>query len=691
MRAIPNEILRPLAFAALLFGAMPVVADEPTKAPAPKPLLSPQTGLPSFPKENPAQLFTALKIFDANGSPIRKPIEDWEAARQRVATDPSWQKWLAAQRADVDDWMQKRHDKTEWVTGWEHDFVSPKDGSFLTFTPDEPGEATLSSSSDPKVKLTPKLHAAWVCFFRERHAEKMVAAARLYRLTGDTRYAEWAAAQIDFYADNLDQWPAHGSVRIMWQSLDEAVILIRWLDAARELGDFVTPARKQRWCETLFTPEARSLETSYQTIHNIACWQRSAVGQVALYCHDDALWKSAVDGEFGIRNQIKLGITGDYLWYEQSLHYNNYVVRALAPFFEYAMMAGRGASLQTEMESLEDLMLSPLRMYFPDGQLPNPADGAKPGFAPTPEVLKKSHAPGVNEDDPHFLAWFARLFPTKLGVNLASQEKNWDTLIDPLAPSPAGELPVVTSLNLESSRMAIIRSGPWQVYFHYGQLAASHSQAEALNFEAFYNQTDVTHDPGTPGYGSPLTGQYYKTGLAHNVPLVDGVGQVRWNPGKLENFSPTSVTAGQPDYRTNAQAVRSLKIAGDSLRDEVSIKTTDGKEHALGFMLNLQGKVKLPPEFVAETKFMSLSPVAGFKLWRDARSAKFHDHATLDVQFRGMTLRVKLDLPGDFTLYTGSVPDYPPARRQGIYLETRGQSAILKTTFSPVAAHAPGK
>ncbi len=43
------------------------------------------------------------------------------------------------------------------------------------------------------------------------------------------------------------------------------------------------------------------------------------------------------------------------------------------------------------------------------------------------------------------------------------------------------------------------------------------------------------------------------------------------------------------------------------------------------------------------------------------------------------------------SVYVGLVPDYPPVQRQGVYLETRGQSATLKTTFSLIAAPAPGK
>lgn len=165
----------------------------------------------SFPKPQPERAFSELKIYGADGSPIRRPIEDWEGARRRVAADPEWQKWLRAKRAEVDEWMAKRRDRLAWVAGWWHDFVSPKDGSFLRWTPDEPGAETLFSPSDPKVKLTPKIFGGWVFVFRSQHAGRMVDGAMLYRLTKERKYAEWVAAQFDFYFRHRWDWPKRRS------------------------------------------------------------------------------------------------------------------------------------------------------------------------------------------------------------------------------------------------------------------------------------------------------------------------------------------------------------------------------------------------------------------------------------------------------------------------------------------------
>ncbi len=648
---------------------------------------------PRFPKPDPAQTFPELKIFTPDGSPVRQPLEDWEGARRRVAEDPAWQRWLADQRADMDDWMARRHDRVEWISGWWHDFVSPKDGSFLTWTPDEPGEDTLSSPSDPKVKLTPKLHAAWVFGFRTRHAAKLVQAAQLFRLTGARPYADWAAAQLDFYATNYTRWPEKPGrgCRLMWQSLDEAVNLVKFSQTVRFLDDAVAPDRKQLWFDHFFRPQAAMLESTFQRIHNIACWHRAAVAHVALSFGNDALWQAAVEGArpepverprrepverpFALRQQLAQGVTSDYLWFEQSLGYNHYVVSALRPLFEAAALAGRAEELNTEMAIVENLLLAPIALRFQTGQLPNPADSTGgPGHAPNRAALAAAY----------------RLFPTDLGLSEAARQRNWDTLLDP--PSPPEHprpLPPPASRNLESSRMAILRQGDWQAFFHYGQLDASHAQAEALNYELFLGDSDISHDPGTVGYGSPLHREYFTHGLAHNVPLVNGQGQAPWNPGQLLRFDTTAcrVAARQPLYRPDCAAERELRIENGKLVDVVRLTLEPGSAPAaLGLALHLQGQMRLPARFVPDPTFAREDRPAAFRHWTECRTAAFTNTAVLEATFGTRRLELTLSAPGRFTLTHASTPDVPPHRRESLYLETTGTAAEFTTTFAPAPA-----
>lgn len=619
-----------------------------------------------FPKVAPERAFHELKIYGADGSPLRQPREDWKGARSRVARDKAWADWLKQQQAETDAWMATRKDKVEWVAGWWHDFVSPKDGSFLTFTPDEPGPETLASPSDLKVRLTPKLHAAWVFGFRSRHTEKVWEAARLYRLTGDRKYLDWTAAQLDFYSENYLKWPLQtekSKARLMHQSLDDANVLIRLANAARLIDAEVAPERRRKWIGQLFRPEAQLLDETMQRIHNIACWQRSAMAQTALYARDKELWARAIDGPFGIRKQIEHGVTSEYLWFEQSFGYNSYVVSALAPLFLMAALEGRQSELRHEMLVIENMLLAPVLLRFPNGQIPNPAD-ATGGLPRVP--------------DTRFLASVYRIFPTALGLAHAATLRTWDTLVDP--PEPVAEvppLPEVRSQPLPTSQMAVIRKGDWQVYFHYGQIHASHAQAEALNFEAFYRNTDITHDPGTVGYGSPLHRNFYRTGAAHNVPLIGGEGQDRWRPGELLHFAGDRVRARQPVYRPGVSATRELRIDGKALVDTLTLELAPGANQTrLGSVLHLQGKIEVPA---------AAAPVEpSLPYWTATRKLDCRGRVVLKARFGEQLLQVTLETSGPFTLILGNSPDVPPGRRDSIYVETSGTRAVFQTTIEPI-------
>jgi len=621
------------------------------------------------------QYLSEFKVY-TDGSPLRRPVEDWEGARRRTLSDPQWARFLSERKTQIDDWIAKRRDHVDWVAGWYHDFVSPKDGSFLVWTPDEPGEKTLRSRSGNNVDLTPKLHAAWVYGFRVRHGDNIQQAAMLYRLTKDRKYAEWVSSQLDFYANNYMKWPLQtdkGKSRLMYQSLDEAVLAARLVNAARLVDTYVTAQRKQAWYDKVFKPTADLLDEGQQRIHNIACWHRSAVGQIAIQFKDKAMLDRALDGPFGIRKQLEQGVTADFFWYEQSLSYNSYVVQALAPFFTYAALSGRLSEVRREMAILENLMLSPLALRFPTGRLPTPADTtAVPQHAPNLELLASVY----------------RIFPTLPGLAEAATKRTWDTLVDPpgdMARVPP--LPDVKSANLESSRMAVIKKGLWQVYFHYGQLNQSHAQKEALNFEAFYGLTDITHDPGTVGYGSPLHRGYFTTGLAHNVPLFNGLGQKKWNPGKFVSFDggAANVEAAQPDYQSGVYASRKLETDGSRLIDTVRVHAQ--QQGRIGLVLHVQGQVQVSSRlFKDDPDFSSRMAVDSFHYWENPRTASFdkQEKVAVLVRYPELVMRVTFELPGSFTLTSATSPDTPPARRDTLYLETSASTATFKTTFEPI-------
>lgn len=678
-----------------------------------------------FPKPYPEKQFTdfGIKILQPDGSAYRVPREDWEGARRRVAADSGWTEWAAQQQAGADAWMKRNRDRAGWEAGWSHEFISPVDSARLVWTEDVPGEDVghIMSASGGKVAVsardTPTIFRAWVGEFRKRHSLMAVNIASVYRLTGDKRYAEWVCAQLDFYADNYDSWGKGVAQRknshLGFQSLNDAMIVSRLVEATRLVFDYAEPARRQAWFDKLFLPEAELLARSGKAIHNIATWHRAAQAQIALLYRDDTLFEKAMGGQFGLREQIRRGVTSDYYWFEQSMGYNDFIVTATVPLFTFAGLVGQGERIREEAAIVQNLLLSPLLVRFPDNTLPNPADtDAGPRRTPSP-----------------WLANACRIWPTSPGLYRAAQSgrRSWHALVDPPEAidgfdTATNRLPPVTSRNLESTRFALLKKGPWQVFFHYGQITGSHAQSEALNWSASFGGTDISHDPGNTGYGSRIYRDYFSRGLNHNVPLVDGQGQRSWNQGRLLRFDPEAgiVSAEQPRYwppgykempqwnrdappesesplsGSGVRADRSLRIEGDILLEETRIALTKPEVQArLGLSLHLQGTVlpsvtsdALAFRPVSTAEFVRGRPKA-FSYWQDVCAASCRDRASVEVKFaQGVVMRIEFTVAGGggFTLYKGLSPDLPsPARRTGFYLELDKPDAEAKflTTITP--------
>jgi len=625
-----------------------------------------------FEKPSPEKAFPEMKILQ-DGHPWRAAREDWAGAAKRVRESAEWQQWLAKQQSEMDRWMSRHRDRREWICGWFHDFVSPKDGSFLKWTDQIPGEETdhFFSASDPYVPLTPKLTASWIYQFRSRHSEKIVLAARLYRLTGEEKYARWAAEQLDFYAEHYPEWPESiqkGGSKLFWQSLDEAVALTKYIEAARLLDGYIDADRREKWGRQFFRPVADRLARHFQRIHNIATWHRTAEAMAALYLKDDDLWRRAIDEKFGLRRQLEAGITSDYLWWEQSFGYNNYVITALLNLFTMIGIENRAEELSRELNIAENLMLSLIPLRFPDDRIPTAADVTGIPKAPDRELFARAY----------------RVFPTPIGLVEAQGTQDWNTLVDP-PPEFTGKtaLPEVTSLNLESTRMALLKAEDWQVFFHYGQLLVSHAQQEILNFSAYYRGIDITHDLGTVGYGSPLHQGFYVRGPAHNVPLINGEGQLTLPlTGELISFSdhPAAVAARVEGYQPGVTAERTLKIEGGRLLD--SLRLTSETSTRLGQSLHLQGKINLPANFQPDPEFSTGRPAA-FQHWKNAKVAGPVEEIEFEVEYPGFRLRLKIHGSLPFRIWQATSPDRPPDERTSLYLETEGKEVTFTTGFAP--------
>lgn len=618
-----------------------------------------------------AARFPELKVAQETGLPIRVAREDWDGARQRVARDGAWRSWLKSSQRALDGWMSKPRDRAEWVAGYMHALIDPVSGLPVKWS---------SNMPEPPLKPAPdnKFHEAWVAWVRTNNIDHVREAGRMFFLTGERRYADWAVEQIDLYADNYARWPLQqlwGSrSRMIGQGLDEATATVRLLDAVRLLKDHVAPEKHTQWRDKLFLPIADNLRKADVGINNISLWHAAAIAEIGLHYGDEKLFREGIDGPIGVRAIMKTGVTADFIWYEGSLGYQTYVLRALSPLFVQASLYGRAEDLKREMLIAQNMLLAPLALRFDDGMLPTPGDATS----------------RLKAVDLNFHMEMYRTLPTRIGLIEAARRRNWDTLLDPadVDLSVAARLPAVKSANLDSIRMAVLKADGWQVFLRYGQLTAYHSQEDALNTEIYYGDLPVSAAPATVLYESSLHKDYFRRAIAHNVPLVDGQGQAGWNPGVMVRFDAEApaLSVSQPKLRPDAAATREISIRDGQLVDRLSLSLSPEVrgDKRLGFIFHSDCAMEFLKDQTAPASVAVRPTGRGFQFWEGivVRPSPREAQVRLRCGEREFAAALRLSAPG--RVYAATAPSTPlPKKRSVMYVEITGRDAFVEMRLRP--------
>jgi hypothetical protein len=565
----------------------------------------------------------------------------------------------------VDDWMNVTRDRADLIGGYGHDYNDPVTGIPLVWTtasPEPPNGVT-----DVEIRFK----QAWVSTLRKYNITRICEAARIFTLTGDVRYAEWAARQLDLYATNYNLWPLrteNGRARMFRHGLDEATSVSELLDASRLLEGYAGETRTVVWRTGLFQPMAENLKTVTSPLTNVGLWHGVGIAAIAMRLHDTALLDYALNNPIGIRATLAASMTKDYLWGEGSFSYNNYVVRALIRVQIAAGIEGFTSTVAPERTAMYRLMLSPLDYRFDNGSLPTPGDASP---------LNAISA------DAYLLTY--RAVPTWWGIEIANTSQPWEPLFDaPPATPPAPTLPMVTTRNFPANRMAVLRSGGWQAFVHYGQASQTHWEEEALSYELHETSTRISGDPGTVNYSSPYHNDYFRKGVAHNVPLVNGLGQEKWNPGDIQTFTPAEarLIVSHPSYRSGVSATRGFRTTTQGFTERTTLQATDKIAKRLGVAFHSDCSIRPLSGLTLNPSADPVPSTASTAYWTGITSYSAGAEWSLELDCNGKHYTYNVVGPAHQTVYMATEPTTPlPAIRPLIYYEVTSDVATFESTI----------
>lgn len=667
---VPPAATPPIEPAAVLPTPSPVPVPVSPAPPAPPPASDPGATPQGLTGSN-AIGSTARQLLDpARGLVLGQPTagEDWNRAAALVSQLASWRSFVASRRTTVDSWRAQPRERADMVAGYMHDYIDPASGVPLSWTLASPEPA--ATGSDAQVRL----HQAWVFYVRGYNVRMLGEAVRIFRASGDTAYRDWAAEQLDFYAQNYSRWPlrtVNGRGRMFRTGLDEATASFTLVDAARLLAPFVPAARAEAWKRDLFLPMAENLKTTGSPLTNIGLWQAAAVTRIGLRYGDESLVQWGLNSATGTRATLARSLTADNLWDEGSFTYNAYVIDALYSLSLAAALEGRAALVAPEREAMGRLVMAPLDYRFDNGSLPTPGDATT----------------ALAAVDARHQASLYRVLPTWWGVQRTGNAASWDTLVDPPPALPASpSLPVVQTRQFPSVRMAVLRAGAWQTFVHFGQAVANHAQEEALSYELHEGTQPVSTDPGTVSYGSPFHTEYFSRGASHNVPLIDGLGQQAWAPGTVDlwDASGSTIQVSHAQYRSGVAATRRLEQRSSGLVETTQLRANDLRARRLGVAFHTGCTVAAAS---------GLAPATGAQPPRSNATAYWTGLAAwrasgpwaVQLSCGDRLYRYEVAGPAGQTVFIGSAPTTPlPGSRSVMYYETTAAQAEFRATVTRV-------
>lgn len=407
---------------------------------------------------------------------------------------------------------------------WTHWYSCSDDGARLKAKSPTEHVCTLcgkvySGSPYDEVYIT-GIHSKWL-----RGLEPLGWA---YALEPKPEYAKRARDILLEYASFYETLPLHdvhnkkgsAKARLYAQTLDEAVTLCRIAVGYALMRDDACFSDEDRATieSGLIRPMCATIQANDRGISNWQTWHNAGVGCAGYVLGDAALVDWALNGKSGLHFQLEHSVLPTGLWYEESVGYHWYSLRALVYLLEAAARAGEDVYGEPVVKKLFD---APVRQLRPNLTFPAFHDSdsssilSQRGLYET--AYKRFRDPVYTaliqeRDTPEALFW---------GVD---------------------DVPDPQPLRLESSSgkgegLAVLRdpSGRTALYLDYGPGQAGHNHPAKLGIVLWAHGDERLVDPGRLPYGNPMHAEWFRQTVAHNTVLVNEQSQRR-TPGRLTAF-----------------------------------------------------------------------------------------------------------------------------------------------------------
>ncbi len=511
--------------------------------------------------------------------------------------------------------------------------VCRDDEAELAFDPFAPHAQTCTKCG--RAWDTEQSHRWWVGWYQLWLAERVLMMALLSASGGSAAGGVRAAETLAALTAAYDRWPNADNVlgpsRPFFSTYLESVWVLQLAAATSILSELgLLPSGLERdLTQHLFRPSAALIADFDEGRSNRQVWNAAALLAVGRLVGEEPMARAATHGPSGLLASLERNVLADGLWYEGE-NYHWFALRGLAWGAEMLRTAGEVDLWREGGEPgrrLRAAFRAPILTALPDFTFPARRD-SKFGVSLRQRRMAElwelalsragdGQAAAGNQaaDDTEF---YASLLAHVYDPNVLETSESWRDVTDVERLAPRGgvrrtrlgwkalawaapELPPAEpgawrpgSVHLEATGLAIFRRDQGQTYvsLDYGESGGGHGHPDRLNLSVVGRAVPWLLDFGTGSYVAPSLA-WYRTTLAHNAPLVDGISQLPADGAcvafdEREDWGWACAVLPEGAAYDNATIQRTLIVAPDYALDIVQLRSENGERqlalpwHGLG-------------------------------------------------------------------------------------------------------------
>lgn len=451
--------------------------------------------------------------------------------------------------------------------------------------------------------------------------------ALMYQFTDDAAYMEKAKEILLGYADSYLSYEIHDKEgrtgeqasaggRATAQGINEArwVIPLAW--AYDLIFNELSADDHTAIADQILRPAADLMMLNNEGRHNHQAWYNSGVGVIGFILQDkEYVWYALLKDDSSLDYQLSKSVTADGMWYEGSMHYQFYVLRALLPLMEVTHHAGFNVYENPQYKALFDFMVT---YADPNLEMPNINDGR------VVDLLDSDRATYYE------LAYRRLGDPRYVPILEQSSRTDVNALLYGVPELGTAETPVWETQNYSASKLMIMRSGEGansiQATLNYMGYQGGHSHADQLSFVLYGLEMPLAPDAGSVKYRLPEQEGWFKQTVAHNALTIDGASQERAAAATLvKSVVSDNAQMAQVMSEDLYEGVRLQRMV--LLNDEYLIDMYDAvseEPHQYDWVYHSAGNFSAADLTFAPAT-TSLGEANGYDYLREAQSAAYDD------------------------------------------------------------------